>query len=219
MNDKIKIPGGLFVALEGIDGTGKTTLISMLDKSLAEVFDVLITKEPSDTVYGKKLRESFDKGRLSPEEELELFVKDREEHIKNIVMPNLKQNRIVITDRYFFSNIAYQGAYGVDIETIKKANKHFPLPDIVIFLHLDVETALNRIGNKRGNTNIVEKKENILKVKNIYSALEKEYKNIFKRVESYSGIDEVHEKSLNIIHEELLNKITDKDILKKISSL
>ncbi len=219
MNDKIKIPGGLFVALEGIDGTGKTTLTSMLDKSLSRFLDVLITKEPSDTVYGRKLRIAFEEGRLSPEEELELFVKDREEHIKNIVIPNLKQNRIVITDRYFFSNIAYQGAYGVDIESIKKANSHFPLPDIVIFLYLDVDTALNRIGDKRGNTNIVEKKENILKVKNIYSALEKEYKNIFKRVESYSEIEEVHEKSLNIIRQELLNKITDEDTLKKISSL
>lgn len=218
MNKKIKIPGGLFVAIEGIDGTGKTTLARNLNERLSKVFEVTLTQEPSDTVYGRRLRQSFEEGRLTAEEELELFVKDREEHLKTVIKPGLENQKIVITDRYFFSNIAYQGAYGIDTERIKKANMNFPLPDIVLFLFLDIGIALERISNTRGNLNIVERKENITKVKNIYNVLEREYKNIFRPINSDDTVEEVCSNSLREINKGVITKVNDKELEKTISA-
>ena len=128
---KTPIPGGLLVAIEGIDGTGKSTVAATLaqwcgERGLACVF----SKEPTSLSHGQKLRQSMETGRLSIDEELELFRLDRKEHVERSIGPALKENSIVILDRYYWSNAAYQGARGVDYQQIIASNEAIaPVPD------------------------------------------------------------------------------------------
>jgi len=144
---------GFFIVLEGVDGTGKTTQASLLAEALEKRgLKVVLTREPSDGLSGKKLREYL-RGptrHLSAEQELALFMEDRREHVEAVIRPALEQGRIVISDRYYFSSAAYQGALGLDPEWILAEHEKFkaPRPDLAIFLKLPVAEALARGSGK-----------------------------------------------------------------------
>jgi len=118
---------GLLIAFEGIDGTGKTTQIRLLaEKLTARGHRVVATREPTDGKYGRKIRELFTKRHhVSAQEELDLFIADRKEHVREVIAPALAAGKIVLTDRYYFSTAAYQGAAGQDPEKIIKLNQAF----------------------------------------------------------------------------------------------
>src|SRR5690348_11605062 len=107
---KPALHGGFFIVLEGIDGSGKSTQVKAIAAALRERgYEVVTTKEPTDNKWGKILRNSASTGRLSAEEELETFIKDRKEHVEILIRPSLDAGKVVITDRYYFSTAAYQG--------------------------------------------------------------------------------------------------------------
>lgn len=138
----------LLIAVEGIDGAGKTTIALHLRKVLSDLgYDCVILKEPSDSVYGKKIRQA--KTRLDAEEELRLFILDREIDVKERILPALQQGKIVIMDRYYYSNIAYQSVRGLSAEKIREMNEKIaPKPDLVMLLDLSPEIAIQRIKNR-----------------------------------------------------------------------
>ncbi|MEK0451860.1 MAG: hypothetical protein RL088_4128, partial [Verrucomicrobiota bacterium] len=125
--------------LEGIDGAGKSTVIRRMLAYLAEAGRECVTSfEPTRGPWGMKLRQSMIEGRLSLEEELELFLKDRAEHVENLILPALRQGKVVILDRYYISTAAYQGARGVSPEWVLMTNEQFaPKPDLVLLLDFD----------------------------------------------------------------------------------
>ena len=136
---------GLFVVIEGIDGAGKTTLSQNLKRELEKRgYSVIITSEPTQGKYGRQLRDKIRQGNITPKEELELFFKDRMEHVEKVLKPALSEGKIVICDRYFYSTCAYQGARGLDYKEICRMNEVFPEPDLVILLDLSPEQALRR---------------------------------------------------------------------------
>src|SRR5690606_29927239 len=107
------MPRGLFIVLEGIDGTGKSTQAVRLGEWFSRAgHEVLISREPTDGPWGRKLRESAATGRLSADEELECFLEDRRQHVRELIEPALREGKVVILDRYYFSTMAYQGARG-----------------------------------------------------------------------------------------------------------
>jgi dTMP kinase len=113
---------------------------------------VVLTREPSDGEAGQKLRRYLQgPGRnLSPREELDLFLADRREHVERVIKPGLAAGRIVISDRYYYSTMAYQGALGLDPGEILAANEAFaPRPDLVFLLVLPVTQALARLRRPR----------------------------------------------------------------------
>jgi dTMP kinase len=140
----------VLIAIEGIDGSGKTTIARFLEEELKKIgYNVVRFKEPTDSEYGRKIKQILKERIVSPKEELELFLKDREVDVRDNILPALKEGKIVIMDRYYYSTIAYQGALGLDVEEIKKLNEKFPKPDLVIILDVSPETALKRIKAKR----------------------------------------------------------------------
>lgn len=140
---------GFLLALEGVDGCGKSTQARLLAAALLEQGrEVILTAEPTRGPVGEKLR-AYLHGRerhLSPLEELNLFVTDRREHVDQVIKPALAAGRLVITDRYYYSSVAYQGALGLDPAGILQENEAFaPRPDLVFLLALPVSQALARL--------------------------------------------------------------------------
>ena len=146
---------GLLIALEGIDGSGKSTQARLLAAALAQQGrEVVLTREPTDGRAGQELRRYLEgpSRYLSPEQELQLFVADRREHVERTIQPALRAGKTVITDRYYYSSVAYQGALGLDPGKILALNESFaPRPQLVFVLSLAVSDALERLAAKGGD--------------------------------------------------------------------
>lgn len=192
-------PQGLFIVLEGIDGTGKSTQSKRLGDWFRERGrEVVLSREPTDGPWGKKLRESASAGRLSAQDELEYFLKDRAQHVDEVIRPALDAGKVVILDRYYFSTMAYQGARGFDPLEIRARNEAFaPQPDLLLILDLDVDTAHHRIGHRGDSTNEFEKHESLTRCREIFLTLKDE---AFVRViDSNADLDTVTARILDAV--------------------
>ncbi|MBS3097220.1 dTMP kinase [Candidatus Woesearchaeota archaeon] len=145
---------GVFIVLDGLDGSGKGEMVNRLASYLeSKSHKVLKTTEPTDSEYGKKAKEislNEQDPMKGSEECLRLYTKDREEHLKNEILPALSQGITVISDRYYYSTMAYQNVQGIALSKVIEANKGFRKPDIAFILDIPAKLALERIG-KRGN--------------------------------------------------------------------
>ena len=193
---------GLFIVIEGIDGTGKSTQ----SKRLAEWFrsrgrEVVLSREPTDGPWGKKLRETATTGRLSADEELECFLNDRREHVEMSIKPALAEGKVVILDRYYFSTMAYQGARGFDPAEIRRRNEAFaPQPDLLLILDLSVESAHGRIGARGDTANEFEQRDTLTRCREIFLSL---------RDEPFACVIDA-EPSLNEVTADILSVVTAK---------
>lgn len=142
----------MFITLEGIEGSGKTTQIRHIREFLtSRGFSCVATREPGGTMIGKKIRaillDPENKG-MGPLVELLLYIADRAQHVKEIVLPSLSAGKAVLCDRYYDATVVYQGfARGIDIELIHKLHRTILdnlKPDITILLDLPAEIGLAR---------------------------------------------------------------------------
>jgi dTMP kinase len=170
------MPPGFLIVLDGIDGTGKSTHARRLGNWLtSRGRDVILSCEPTDGPWGAKLRESAATGRLSPDDELLYFLNDRRQHVEEIIAPSLAAGKVVVLDRYYFSTMAYQGARGFNPTEIRRLNEAFaPVPDLLLILDLEVDTALARIGSRGDTANAFEKRENLERCRTIFLSLSNE---------------------------------------------
>lgn len=170
---KALLPGGFLVAVEGIDGAGKTTVSALLAQYCGERgIACAYSKEPTGLASGQQLRESAKTGRLSVEEERALFLKDRIEHVKRSIKPALDYGAVVILDRYYWSTAAYQGARGVDpSEIIAENEAHVPIPDLVILLDVSPEIGLERVRIRGDIPNKFERVRALAKARGIFNQL------------------------------------------------
>ncbi len=169
----------VLIALEGIDGCGKTTQLPHVVEALrAAGHEVLATREPTDGEWGAKIRVMAQTGDLPPaEEELRWFMEDRAEHVQEVIGPALSSGTSVVTDRYYLSTVAYQGARGLDWrEILAEAEARFPKPDLALVFELTPELGLARV-QARGATPEpgFERQEYLTKVAEVYAALDCDY--------------------------------------------
>ncbi|MBI1744759.1 dTMP kinase [Candidatus Acetothermia bacterium] len=151
---------GLFVALEGIDGSGKSTLMRRVKQNLVQCgHDVVTVEEPGGTPAGDKIRHTLlDKTlQLEPVAELFLFEASRHQLVQTVIRPALESKKIVLADRFTMSSVAYQGyGRGLSLELIETLNELATgglKPDLTVLLDLPVELALQR---KRGQRDRME---------------------------------------------------------------
>jgi dTMP kinase len=165
-------PRGLLVAIEGIDGAGKSTQADRLVRALAtEGREVVRTREPTDGPWGRRIRASAATVRMTPEEELHAFVEDRREHVATVIAPSLEAGKVVVIDRYYFSSAAYQGARGLDPEMILARNEAFaPRPDLLVILELDPAEGMRRVG-ARGASDLFEREDDLRRVATIFAKI------------------------------------------------
>ncbi len=191
----------MLIAIEGIDGAGKTTLAKKLKKWFENRgMKATIVKEPGESEWGKMVRER----NFSAEEELELFLKDREINVKEKILPEISKGNVVIMDRYYYSNIAYQGAKGLSIEEIKVKNERIaPKPDIVLLLDCSPEKCVERV-KKRGKTSRFEKLDYLKKVRELFLKIASTDKRV-RIINAEKSEEEVFKSAIKII-EEFLSK-------------
>ncbi|MFD2157994.1 dTMP kinase [Rubritalea tangerina] len=189
---------GLLIVVEGIDGTGKSSQVQLLADALrSSGHDVLQDRQPSDGPFGKILRKSMTEGRLAPDEELELFHKDRRQHLEDVILPALDSGTHVVLDRYYFSTMAYQGANGYDVAELRATNEAFaPAPDILFILDLDVDQALKRIGHRGDEANAFEQRDALQFCRDVFLSVKEEaYANV---INSEPSMEEIHREMLSI---------------------
>jgi dTMP kinase len=143
---------GVFICVEGLDASGKTTQSKLLVKNLRKKgFDAIYTTEPSKGNIGRLIRRHvlLGKNRLSVVLEALLFAADRVDHLEREVVPALEEGKIVVSDRYLYSSLAYQGAAGLDLKWIEGINKWAMKPDLTIYLDIPPEIVLQRLKRKK----------------------------------------------------------------------
>jgi len=158
---------GVFICIEGLDGCGKTTQAKLLAKKLGKSYHAFYTAEPSRGKIGTFIRKRclYGEKRLSTVVEALLFAADRVEHVENDVLPAINEGRLVISDRYVYSSLAYQGAAGLSLEWIEKINEHALKPDLAVFIDVDPKTVMRRLKPKRS---VMENMETLQKVRDVY---------------------------------------------------
>jgi dTMP kinase len=183
---------GLLIAFEGIDGTGKSTQLPLLAAYLRSQGCVVVeTREPTSGPYGQQIRALYqNRNQVSPEQELELFLLDRRQHVAECILPALAQGAIVLTDRYYFSTAAYQGAAGCDPAAIFARHDFAPEPDLVLLLTQTPVESVARIRDLRGEKlNDFEQQEQLEKVAALFASFSH---GCIVRIHAARPVAEVH---------------------------
>ena len=180
----------MLVTLEGIDGAGKTTVLSALSDAYPEA---VVTREPSESWYGEAVERSIAAPDSDSLAELFLFVADHADHLGRVVRPALADGSLVIADRYVDSRIAYQGATLRDevkrpMEYVRGIHEPFTrMPDLTLYLDVDPETAAKRAGA----TNKMEHADFLADVRANYERLIDAEPDRFVRIDATNPPEEV----------------------------
>ena len=158
---------GVFIVIEGLDGSGKTTQAKLLAEKLSRSHRTVYTAEPSRGKIGVFIRDRclYGEKRLATTVEALLFAADRIEHVEKEVKPALAKGKLVISDRYVYSSLAYQGASDLSLDWIKAINKYALKPDFAVFIDVAPETVLQRLNRRKS---VMETLETQRKVREIY---------------------------------------------------
>jgi len=188
----MKLDKGYLIALEGVDGTGKSTQCALLADYLESAgYPVVRLREPTQGVWGQKIRKILTEGRgnVTPEEELQYFINDRKEDVELNIAPALEQGKIVLIDRYYYSTAAYQGALGFDPVKIIEDNEAFaPRPDLLLIIEVSLDESFRRIEEGRDEISSFEKRDYLEKVRVIFDTFTGKH---IRRIDSTPPKDEV----------------------------
>ena len=201
-----------FITFEGPEGSGRTTVLNQINKLLSENYNVISTREPGGVSTGEEIRNILlDGENIDIRTEALLFAASRREHLVEKVIPALKNNKVVLCDRYIDSSLAYQGhARGIGIEEVKKINE-FAInglyPDLTIYLDIDAEVGRERILKNQRSQNRLDKETLTFHQKVIegYKTLIKTNPERFKVVDATQNIESVVSDTYEIILSYLKN--------------
>jgi len=191
---------GIFIVLDGMDGSGKSEMITQLNEYLSKngKYNVLVTREPTDNIYGREIRGvlvSEKDPQINGQKLLSLFIKDREDHLKNTIIPFLNnldaRVNIVICDRYYYSTIAFQATQGLDIKMLVEINKEFLRPDVTFLLDITPKIALERIKGREKEK--FEQLEFMNKLREKFLEMPKLINDNIKIIDASKGLNKVFE--------------------------
>jgi dTMP kinase len=201
---------GIFISLEGPEGAGKTTIITMLMNELEQLgYQVTQTREPGGIEIAEKIRNVIlDKSHtaMDPRTEALLYAAARRQHLVEKVNPALESGKIVLCDRFIDSSLAYQGhARGLGMDDVYSINKFAigdRMPDLTIYFDIDPVIGLNRINqhdNREVNRLDLEDIQFHYKVREGYELLLKKFPDRMKKIDAADPIEVVCSKAKDLI--------------------
>jgi dTMP kinase len=202
---------GVFICIEGLDASGKTTHAHQLVRNLRrKSFDALYTTEPSRGEIGRFIRRYVlqRKRRMPSVVEALLFAVDRVDHVEKEIKPALEKSKIVVSDRYVYSSLAYQGAAGLDLGWIEEINRLALPPDLAIYIDVPPEVVVKRIKRKKS---VMERLETQRRVQEVYMKFVENGKLV--PVDGNRMKDEVTKDILTVVLDFLRSQKTSKIIL------
>lgn len=191
----------IFIAVEGIDGVGKSTVINGAAEKLRGMgYKVHVTSEPSQSPIGKLIREWL----LRPGSSVAhasiyalLFVADRVQHYYGEIKPMLDSGFIVITERYMESTFAYQGAMGLPMDWLAELHRYVPRPDLTIVLDAPIDVVINRLKGRQSLEVFEINKDFLARVREVLLSRAKD--NGYPVISSVNNLDSVINEVVNII--------------------
>jgi len=193
---------GFFIDIEGLDGSGQSTQIQLLKKVLdLKGINYLLTKEPNEDCYlGKEIRQILKKEKKveNPLKLQEMFVDNRKDHLKRVIIPELKKDGLVIIDRYLWSTVAY-GSLGIDPQQTLKMNRDFILPDMTFFIKTSPQECMRRMKASRSSLEYFEELDKLKKVYETYLNLSKRFKDNITVISGEDKEEKIAEKILNFL--------------------
>ncbi len=205
---------GLFITLEGPDGSGKSTMIEKIGKYLEEKeIDAIITREPGGTTIGEEIRSiilDIKNVNMGAETEALLYAAARAQHVHEKIQPEIENGKVVVCDRFLLSSLAYQGVgRGLGISEVKAINE-FGLrgmkPDLILFFHVDPEVTLLRKTSVGGDRLEVEGGAFHKGVYEGYMTLLKMYPENIVMIDAHKPIDEVYTQTITALEKVLKAK-------------
>lgn len=205
---------GLFITLEGPDGSGKSTMNGLIGKYLEERgIKHVITREPGGTTIGEKIRGIIidrDNINMGPETEALLFAASRAQHVHEKILPSILDGNVVVCDRFLLSSLAYQGVgRGLGIQEVKSINE-FGLrgitPDLILFFHVDPEVTLLRKTKEGGDRLEEEGGAFHREVYQGYMTLLKMYPENIVMIDAEKPVDEVYAQTISALERVLKTK-------------
>jgi dTMP kinase len=198
---------GKFIVFDSLDGAGNSTQVKLLADYLNKIGKrTYVTKEPTSSLIGGLIKSQLTHDWKSSAECLQLlFCADRAYHLEKEIIPLLKRGINVISDRYFFSTMAYGNLEINDLNWLIEINKKFILPDLTFFLKVSPRVCIERIKKDRFEITLFEKEEILRKVWKNYEILAKRFKNVYI-IDGEGPIEEISKKIIKIT----LNKFWQK---------
>lgn len=202
---------GLFIVFDGIDGASKTTQVRLLTDALkAEGRHAVPTFEPTNSEVGIMLQTELhksDKWRLPARALINLFVVDRMIHLKQVVLPNLRDGVTVVCDRYYFSTMVHQGMelspdpqdFHRAVAYIEAQHKGFRKPDVTFFLDVPAEVALRRIEDRGGKRQCTERLEHLTRARTHYQQLAVALPDNIYLIDALGTAQEVHARVMAVL--------------------
>lgn len=172
---------GKFIVFDGLDGSGQSSQAKLLkDFLISRNHEAILTKEPTpDCEAGREIRRILRKESHATAERLQqLFVEDRQDHLEKLIIPTLKEGKMVISDRYFFSTVCFGASDGLDLEWLINLNSNFLLPNLIFFLEVKPEICIQRIEKRGSLRELFEEKEKLAKVWQFYKMMPNRFDNI-----------------------------------------
>jgi dTMP kinase len=206
---------GLFITVEGSDGAGKTTQIEKLKDYLSSKgYDIILCREPGGTAISESIRSIIlnkEFMEMSYMTELLLYASARSQLVDQVIKPALKENKIVICDRFVDSSAVYQGiARGLGVELVYEVNQYAigeTFPDVTILLDISGQAGIKRKKNQGELDRMeLEAAEFHEKVSNGYRALADRYSDRIKKIDATQSIEEIHDQILEIVEKVLDSK-------------
>ncbi len=160
---------GTLIAIDGIDGAGKTTLARRLAAAFPPSFETLVSKEPTEGPWGQQLRASASSGRHDAAHERYLLTMDRREHVANLIAPAVSRGAMVILDRYVYSTAAYQSdSQNEAIQILDEQFAFAPVPDLALIIDTPVDIALSRIASRGDTANHFERADTLQRCRAVF---------------------------------------------------
>lgn len=195
---------GIFISIEGPDGSGKSTQLKNIEKYFSDKkIDVVFTREPGGTAIGERIRNIIldnECSEMSYMTEALLYAASRAQHVSQVILPAIRSGKVVVCDRYVDSSIAYQG-YGRELgDAVSNINSYATLglmPDVTILMKLNPEIGKSRIAVDGQDRLEKEKNEFHNRVYEGYLAIEKQYPDRIFSVDASLSIEEIRDRIYN----------------------